>query len=274
MAATNAQTIEAIKAFYPVPDRMGYTALHFAARHSSSQVLAELIRENPELLNSANLFGKTPLGVAAERGKLEAMRLLLASGARPRRADMSPAVNRGKVEACQLLIQSGAEVWSGHLNSALSMGFAAMIPVIVGAGVNVDALFVRKFPEFKFTALAIATCYIQENRLSVVRALLEAGADPDKVGDFTLNMGDEDPPLTEDPEYRLANELVLSVGGRLGANARRDNEIQAEWRAGVNPRQLEHRALVAALDPVVPLEIVALCGDFVLITPERRDRLR
>ena len=90
--------------------------LHYAARENQLQDLKELLQttaydNNPDTLDPS---GQTALHLAADRGHVESIKLLLKAGANVSAADhdgisvLQAAVIAGNVEACQLLCQLGA----------------------------------------------------------------------------------------------------------------------------------------------------------------------
>jgi uncharacterized protein len=70
------------------PDKLGNTALHYAAQRGAIDFIHFLIA-NKATVDASNRQGMTPLMTAAEQGQAAAARLLLASGANPRKQDFT-----------------------------------------------------------------------------------------------------------------------------------------------------------------------------------------
>ena len=93
-------------------------------------VVGEILNEHPEILNSRNDNGMTPLSQAAYRGQIEIMRLLLAAGADITIGDnensgpLHNAAVGGSVEAVALLIASGADVNTRDDNGMVPLLYA------------------------------------------------------------------------------------------------------------------------------------------------------
>ncbi len=181
----------------------GSTALLWAAHYEDEDLVRELIRRRADV-NRANDYGVAPMQLAAAAGNAEIIRMLLRAGAdvespNPEGQTALMAVARtGNLEAARLLIRAGADVnaaeeWGGQtaLMWAAAQHHPDMIRLLIEAGANADAqAAVRDWerrltsePRIKelfsggFTPLLYAA---REGCVECVRALIEAGANPDK----------------------------------------------------------------------------------------------
>lgn len=66
---------------FPSLNRAGQTVLHLAANNKFDGVLCLLIKYKPDLINSIDSNGNTPLHLASENGLLKSIKLLLLLGA-------------------------------------------------------------------------------------------------------------------------------------------------------------------------------------------------
>jgi uncharacterized protein len=120
---------------------------HALARSGAADRLQARLKEDPTLANAADDDGETPLMHAAKYGQVQAVRVLLAAGAR------SEVKCRGGGTALMM---------------ASAFGYADVTKTLLQAGAPVDAA-----DENGVTALHFA---VREGHASVVRLLLQAGA--------------------------------------------------------------------------------------------------
>lgn len=165
----------------------GWTALHGAAEHGLHR-LAEfllLLGEPRPAVDVATSDGTTPLMVAAFRGRLAVVRLLLQHGAAVNKRDgtgltaLMAAASQGDTDMVRHLLSAGARP-----NMAMKDGNTALIlsaingngdipPLLIAAGAAVN-----QANRAGNTPLLLAS-YV--GNLRVVRQLLEAGADVNKT---------------------------------------------------------------------------------------------
>src|SRR5690606_41221627 len=150
-----------------------------------------------------NVFGATPMMLAAQRGDPELIGLRLGAGAdvESRNDEGEPArrgvARTGNVEAARLLLRRGADVnaresWGGQtaLMWAAAQGQPAMIRLLVKAGAKVDERSAVRDWQRRVTAegrpkdmyrggLTPLLFAAREGCMACPDALLEAGADID-----------------------------------------------------------------------------------------------
>lgn len=186
--------------------------------------LAKLLESSPDLLNSSYTNNQSLLEYAAAQGDLDKLRFLLEHGASPNRNSkdaphaLSIAVSHGNKKAVELLVNGGADVnlatainGLSPLHTAASEGFTAISEFLIekGAEVNSREIGGRSTPLhlaalrgqeqeiellLKHRALIDATnrsgatplqsAIRQQQSPEVIRTLLAAGADPNKIGEF------------------------------------------------------------------------------------------
>ena len=178
----------------------GATALHWAVHRNDLEAAALLIDAGADV-SAANVFGATPVWLAAENGSAAMLERLLAAGALPNVAltngetPLMTAARVGVVEAVETLIEHGANV---HLTEALrgqtammwaaEAGSSEITKVLIKAGADVtQASTLVEIPEYRvtpgrtiggFTPLMFAA---RSGDLSTARLLVEAGADVNRV---------------------------------------------------------------------------------------------
>jgi hypothetical protein len=127
--------------------------------------------------------GWAPLYYAIDRPDIEALRALLAGGARPDSGALGYAARTGKIDAAQALIAAGAPVREAYvrhtptpvqgtttLHEAVRSGDPAMAALLIAHGADVNAI-----PSFGSTALKEA---VMSGNTEIVRLLLAHGANP------------------------------------------------------------------------------------------------
>jgi len=183
------------------PQDDGTTALHWAVHELDFPRVAQLIAAGADV-NATNDYGVTPLAEAAVTADPQILRALLKAGAsvearNPEGQTALMVVARtGRVEAAELLIRRGADVnaveqWRGQtaLMWAALEGQAPMVRLLARHGAKLNARstvndWARQVtaerrgqwrPIGGLTALLFAA---RQGELDTVRALVEAGADP------------------------------------------------------------------------------------------------
>ena len=180
------------------PQADGTTALHWAVRVDSSELVQLLLRAGADV-TVANRYGVTPMSLAAVNGNAVVLETLLDAGADPNTAlpegetVLMTAARTGDVEALKVLVSRGADVnaherWLGEtaVMWAAVENHPAVIRLLAEVGANLNAVsaaldYGRKvggqttLPVGGFTALMFAA---REGANESVRALTELGADP------------------------------------------------------------------------------------------------
>lgn len=123
-------------------DVRGITALHLATKHGHRNVAALLLKQGAAV-NPASQDGVTPLSVAVQGGRQEMVALLLANGAQVNEQAqiggttlLHVAAYRGDLEIVSLLLQHGADkqarMTSGErpVDLAQQQGHRALIPLL------------------------------------------------------------------------------------------------------------------------------------------------
>jgi len=185
-----------------LPDASGTTPVMWAAYYGDIGLVNALIEAGADV-TAANEFGTSAITEAAIIGHTEILTALLAAGADPNfenpegETPLMAVARTGNLDAARALVQAGADVnaredWGGQsaLMWAAARGNSDMVRFLAANGADLDARGVvrqwaRKIitePRPKdmnkggFTALLYAA---REGCIECVRALIEAGADPD-----------------------------------------------------------------------------------------------
>ena len=249
----------------------GATALHWAAYAEDAEMTAALIRAGANV-NVRNTYGVSPLAIAAKHGNAAIIGQLMKAGADPNdklhyiNADETPlmhAARSGKVDAVNLLLVSGAQVnaresWNGQtaLHWAAAEGHSAVVEALVAGGADIrhpsnarstPFLFaVRKGDMRTVKAFLAAGADVNEKRVDLatpllvaiinghedlIDLLLEKGADPNAEGGSTdLSVqGSKARPIRitlKTPSYREQLRDVGTEGGN-GANNSWGRPLQA-----------------------------------------------
>jgi ankyrin repeat protein len=132
----------------------GYEGAQFvkAIQDGKSDDALKLMQDHPSVVNARDINGQTPLIASIESRAEDWTGFLLQQGA-------DPDTPNGQGET--------------PLMAAAKIGFQDAVGWLLGSGAKVDAT--NRMGE---TALIIA---VQHRQVPIVRALLEAGADPDKA---------------------------------------------------------------------------------------------
>lgn len=162
----------------------GATALHWAAYAEDAEMTAALIRAGANV-NVRNTYGVSPLAIAARHGNAAIIEQLMKAGADPNdtlhyiNADETPlmhAARSGKVDAVNLLLVSGAQVnaresWNGQtaLHWAAAEGHGAVVEALIAGGADIRHPSNARSTPFMFA--------VRKGDMRTVKAFLAAGAD-------------------------------------------------------------------------------------------------
>ncbi len=167
-----------------VPNVYGFTPLHMAVHTTpSSLLLTHMLLEAGADRNARNADGKTAEELADVRGS-EALRGYYDGATFPRaQSELFAAVLRADASGVRDAVAAGADPnWGstingdeptedgGALHEAAAFGHTNLIPVLIDAGADIEAIDARGF-----TPIYRAT---ENGDLVTVRALLDAGANP------------------------------------------------------------------------------------------------
>ncbi|CAK9078798.1 unnamed protein product [Durusdinium trenchii] len=168
----------------PLPEDRMQLALACAA--NGSLVLEALLRDRCLPPDAADECGQTALQVAASKGHLDCMSLLLEAGADQNKQDslgqtaLHLASEAGRQEAVQLLLENGAEseLVAGYdeetpLHLAALAGCTEVVRLLLEHGADRDCVTINGEAALHLAAKA--------SEVEVVRLLLEDGDDKDKA---------------------------------------------------------------------------------------------
>jgi hypothetical protein len=181
-----------------VRDERERTAAMIAAHNGSWRMLALLIDAGAEVANSRDRDGHTALQVAARRGRIGAVRVLLGAGVNPDARDSEGlsarvlGVHANQPAVVELLIRAGAAVdaaylvrgrWWTPLHFACAESNAEMVRILLRAGAD---------PSWQGSGEAFSPLDAAIPSLSaeVIRLLVEAGADLEAEGAIGLSAPD------------------------------------------------------------------------------------
>ncbi len=191
------------------PQGDGTTALHWAAYRDDVEMARLLLEAGADVEAKTRLGGMTPLFMAAKIGNAEIVELLVEAGADANSVNTETgttslmlAAASGSVDAVRMLLDAGAEIEAKDVNQgqtalmfAAAPGRVEVIKLLAERGADVNATSLvptpRKTegaggPRWRRHALALGGMTplgfaARDGRIAAVRALLEAGADIDKL---------------------------------------------------------------------------------------------
>ena len=172
-----------------IEPRAGATALHKAALSGNPDVVALLLDHGAFIDQQSPILGHTALMDAVVYKHDRVVRLLLKRGARTsiRNHWNETALHIARRDGLETIVRSieardeadGAAVRAHELVPAIKAGDLAAVERLIGAGASIDErLPMVGSPDDDYTPLAIAA---REGRADIVRALIEAGANPQGV---------------------------------------------------------------------------------------------
>lgn len=165
-------------------NKMGRTALHWAAHNGHHHILEMLLGSSPPVpMDERDDAGDTPLHVACRQGHLEAANVLVANGAdvdsrnAAHLGALHTAAENGLVEIVEILLRSGAQMDACDdadrctpLHLAAIEGHSDVVQALLEKGARADPLLSNGFSPLYLAA--------QNGHEEAVRALLEGGASP------------------------------------------------------------------------------------------------
>lgn len=195
-----------------------YNALLLAVQEDNIECATALIRSGANVnFHSGGTLDKYPITIAAERNHSDMVRMLLEQGANPNAADnvdglqaIHYAAKNGNIEMLESLIQYGAKADSiaeGSLTPlvlAAGEGHTDMVKKLLSLGVSPN-----QGKNFIGNSALAAACL--SGNLSVVKALLEAGAD--------INSSNKQGENAYDIAHNHEKEDILSILQSYGACA-------------------------------------------------------
>lgn len=146
-----------------------------AVKSGDSGQVTELISENPNLIHSRTLMGKTALHLAVESGNSNMVALLLKAGAdvNAKGDSVTPlhlAAFYGSAQIAEMLLKAGAEVNAGGfrhkdtpLHVAAFRGHVSVVRLLLAHGADINALNMQRD-----TALRLAQ---EQGRTNVISVL-------------------------------------------------------------------------------------------------------
>lgn len=108
--------------------------------------VVDLLESNPAWANSFDLYGWTPLHIAASLNRAELCKTLAKKGAMVSELDyhgetpLSLAVTRGYIDVCRVLVEAGAVVRGSMLVEASKNDDVDICELLLAQGIDVDYL--------------------------------------------------------------------------------------------------------------------------------------
>ena len=169
-----------------IEPRMGAAALHKAALSGNPDVTARLLDHGAFIDQQSPILGHTALMDAVVYKHADVVRLLLQRGARTSTRNhwnetALELARRDGLDAIARLIEAKDQADEGAVRAqalvpAIKSGDLAAIDGLIAAGADVDVrLPMTGSPDDTYTPLGVAA---REGHADIVRALLQAGADP------------------------------------------------------------------------------------------------
>ncbi|MDO8332105.1 MAG: ankyrin repeat domain-containing protein [Fluviicoccus sp.] len=209
-----------------------------------------------------------PTGYAAEENNLEALKLLLAHGARVDGNDsreLRAAAGNNNLEMVRLLVEKGAKVNGANdygttaLHQAANRGNAELIQYLILKGANPNALekygtapLQQLVKENRAGGSPEVLKRGEENLLNAVMVLVEAGADvnheAEHVGPALYFLTNSDNTALG-ANYRLVGEYLISKGASLQAAAsygRKNAQFLEETTKAIAAQEAAAKEAVAA----------------------------
>lgn len=251
-------------------------AIHDAALDGDLEKVKSLLKANPDLVNSKNKNGRTPLYLAASKGHKDVAELLLANKAQVDAKDnfditpLSIAVEGGYKDIAVLLLAHKADVngkdWMGFtpLHEAATFGYKDIAVLLLANHAEINATNKRGWTPLH-NAVASGTKNVN-GRKEVVALLLAnkadynvydaaAGSDLEKVKSLVqANPGlifskDQDnglTPLHWAAWYGHKNVAAWLLANKADVNAKDDNGMSPLHRAAIPPGHKEVIELLLA----------------------------
>ncbi|PKS09330.1 hypothetical protein jhhlp_003944 [Lomentospora prolificans] len=169
----------------------GISPLHLVVEQGDLEILAHMLQHPLDLEVRESKNGRTPLLVACSQQDIEALKLLLNHGARP---DVTDKLSKNGLHLCQranygtqvarCLLQPPSAIdidaMDGCQNTALhlaaSMGNQPMVRVLLDLGAKADIQGPGGWTPLM--AAVQATMRSQDEKLNILKALVDKGADP------------------------------------------------------------------------------------------------
>ncbi|CAK0832846.1 unnamed protein product [Prorocentrum cordatum] len=160
-------------------------AMYSAALAGKPDALRDLLRSHPDAVDKANNKGFTPVFIAAQKGQVEALKVLVEAKAnldKARNIDATPvsiAAHKGHVEALKVLVEAKANLDKAMNDGATPVFMAALqghveaLKVLVEAKANLD-----KAMNDGATPVFMAA---QKGQVETLKVLVEAKANLDKA---------------------------------------------------------------------------------------------